>query len=58
MPDGPACTTLLHGGLGLTYIDLEGGIRVEEAERLADLVELPVGELAWLLLGGTAGRVC
>ena len=58
MPDGPACTTLLHGGLGLTYIDLAGGIRVEEAERLADLVELLVGELAWLLLGGTAGRVC
>merc|ERR1719504_396506 len=44
-----------HGGLELTDVDLAGGIRVEEGERLADLVELLVGELTWLLLGGTAG---
>merc|ERR1711988_694711 len=46
-----------HGGLELTDVDLAGGIRVEEGERLADLVELLVGVLTWLLLGGTAGHV-
>ena len=53
----PACTTLLHGSLELADVDLAGGIRVEEVERLADLVELLVGELTWLLLGGTTGHV-
>merc|ERR1712054_50953 len=46
-----------HGGLKLTDVDHAGGIRVEEGEGLTDLVELLVGELTWLLLGGgTAGH--
>merc|ERR1719198_1512920 len=44
-----------HGGLELAHVDHAGGIRVEEGESLADLVELLVGELTWLdLLGSTA----
>merc|ERR1712007_277760 len=43
-----------HGGLQLTDVDHAGGISVEEGERLADLVELLLGELTWLLLGSTA----
>merc|ERR1712167_346640 len=43
-----------HGGLELTDVDHAGGISIEEGERLADLVELLVSELTWLLLGSTA----
>merc|ERR1712076_133939 len=43
-----------HGGLELTDVDHAGGISIEEGERLADLVELLLGELTWLLLGSTA----
>merc|ERR1712205_287127 len=43
-----------HGSLELTDVDHAGGISVEEGERLADLVELLLGELTWLLLGSTA----
>merc|ERR1712059_118947 len=46
-----------HGGLELTDVDHAGGISIEEGERLADLVELLLGELTWLLLGTTAGHV-
>merc|ERR1719460_2553787 len=47
-----------HGGLELTDVDHAGGIGVEEGEGLADLIELLVGELTWLLLHGTAGHLC
>merc|ERR1711924_574496 len=43
-----------HGGLELTDVDHAGGISIEEGERLADLVELLLSELTWLLLGSTA----
>merc|ERR1711918_254010 len=45
-----------HGGLKLADIDHAGGIGVEEGERLADLIELLVGELSWLLTGGGTAR--
>jgi len=46
-----------HGSLELADIDLARGVGVEEGERLANLVELLVGESSWLFLGSAAKTI-